>query len=183
MARESNEKRNDEGIEPDLRDLTVRNASIVGLILTWSASLSTLATGILILVMPNVTAPAFLLDRMAMIGPTPFVWATKRDATYLAGHRVYNVRNAATVAIPLLIQAAVSLISAYLGSIHAMTLRWALWHERRLRHNANLRLFTSSKRHGPNKWVANAVAIVGVVLTNGGAAVMMFSSPSSLFWT
>lgn len=172
MARKSSEK--SDGIEPNDRDLLTRDASIVGLILAWGASLSTLATGIIILVFPTVTAPDFLMDRMAKIGPTSFVWATGQDATYLAGHWAYNVDESAMVMIPLLIQVVVSLVSACLGSIHATTLRWALWHEGRLRHNASLRLFTSSKKRGPNSWMANTVAIVGLVLTNGGAAVMTF---------
>ncbi|KAK0751299.1 hypothetical protein B0T18DRAFT_387444 [Schizothecium vesticola] len=47
-------------------------------------------------------------------------------------------------------------------------------HEGRLRYNSNLRLFTSSKRNGPNKWLANVFATIGLVLAYGGTSILTF---------
>lgn len=51
----------------------------------------------------------------------------------------------------------VTLATECVGYIHATSLRWALYHEDRLRHNSNLRLFTSSKRSMPNRWFVNVL--------------------------
>ena len=71
---------------------------------------------------------------------------------------------ATQVALPLLMQMAITLIAAYLGFIHSTTLRWTLWHEGRNPYSSNLRLFTTSKRNSLNKWPANVVAYIGLVL-------------------
>jgi hypothetical protein len=152
--------------------LRTRNLSVVGLIIAWGASITALATGTIVIASPNVRVPQYLMGKMLMIGPMPFGWTG--DDIYLGGHRVYKVTEAAQVALPLLMQMAIALVAACLGSIHSTTLRWTLWHEGRNPHNSSLRLFTSSKRNGPNKWPANVVASIGLVLAYGGASVMTF---------
>ncbi|KAK0610756.1 hypothetical protein B0T14DRAFT_593506 [Immersiella caudata] len=154
------------------RDLRTRNLSVVGLILAWGASIAALTTGIFILVTPNVMVPDYLVGKVLTIGPTPYMWP--KAARYLGGHRIYKVNEFTMIVLPLILQAAATLIMGCLESIHATTLRWALWQEGRLRYNNNLRLFKSSKRFGPNKWPANTAAIIGLVLSYGGASIMMF---------
>jgi len=154
------------------RDLWTRNLAVIGLLLTWGGSIAALATGIFIIVSPNVSVPEYLLGKMVMVGPTPFLWMEVDD--YLGGHRIYKVTESAMVALPLLMQVVITLVAGCLGSIHATTLRWALLHEGRNPHNSSLRLFTSSKSNGPNKWQANTVACIGLVLAYGGASTMSF---------
>ena len=154
------------------RDLSTRNLSIVGLILAWSTAITALSTGILILGSPTVNVPEYLIGKLVMVGPTPYTWLDVD--CYLAGHRVFKVNESTMVALPLLIQSFITIISGCLDSIHSTTLRWALWHEGRLRYNSNLRLFTSSKWNGPNKWPVNVISIIGLVLAYGGASVLTF---------
>ncbi|KAK4450428.1 hypothetical protein QBC34DRAFT_437267 [Podospora aff. communis PSN243] len=154
------------------RDLRTRNLSIVGLVFAWATAIATLTTGILILISPNVNAPEYLVGKAVMIGPTPYMWP--KVTRYPGGHRIYKVNEFGMIVLPLVLQVAITLIIGCLESIHATTLRWALWHEGRLRYNSNLRLFTSSRRFGPNKWPANTAAIIGLVLSYGGASIMTF---------
>lgn len=94
---------------------------------------------------------------------------------YLMDHRIYGVSEPVMILIPLLLQFAITCVFSCLDSIHATTLRWALWREGRLRHNTNLRLFTSSRQTcSPNGWPANVVWAVGLVLAYGGATIMTF---------
>jgi len=160
------------------RDLWTRNLCAVGLILGWGASIASITTGIYIIASGPVDVPSYLLDKIVMVGPMGFTWMHIPDPTfenmYMNDHRVYNVTEGAMVVIPLLVQVAVTVVIACLNSIHATTLRWALWREGRLRHNSNLRLFTSSKRYGPNKWPANVVSGMGIILAYAGTTVMTF---------
>ena len=100
---------------------------------------------------------------------------TATQDPYVIDHRVYRVSEAAMVIIPLLLQAALTFISACLGPIHSTTLRWALLREGRSSHNTNLRLFTASKSGGPNGWPANLASSFGQVLACAGTVVMSFS--------
>lgn len=154
------------------RDLRTRNLSVIGLCLGWIAAIAALTAGIYMLVTPNVMVPEYLLGKLLMIGPEAFRWS--KPTRYLYGRRVYKVSEAGMVALPLALQLVITVLCGCLGSIHATTLRWALWREGRLCHANTLRLFTSSRRNGPNKWPANAVAALGLLLTYGGASVMTF---------
>ena len=154
------------------RDLWTRNLSIVGLVLAWGVSIASLATGIIVVVLPNANVPEYLARKMFFIGSTPHLWM--KAGRYPAGHRIYRVNEIIMTILPPIIQLLITLISGCLDSIHSTTLRWALWHEGRLRYNSNLRLFTSSKRNGPNKWPANIIATIGLVLANGGTSILIF---------
>jgi len=69
---------------------------------------------------------------------------------------------------------AITFVASCLDSIHATTLRWALWHDGHLRHNTNLHLFTSSNPRSPNGWPANVLPSLGLIFAYGGATVMTF---------
>ncbi|KAK1829269.1 hypothetical protein QBC39DRAFT_373927 [Podospora conica] len=162
-------RRGDQG-----QDLWTRDLCIVGLILGWGAALASLSTGIYTIASPPTDTPSFLTDRVALIGATGVAF-TKTEKPYIDDHRVYQVSEAAMVLIPLLLQAALTVVSACLDSIHSTTLRWALLREGRSYHNTNLRLLTASKRSGPNGWPANLAATVGLVLAYAGTILMTFS--------
>ena len=50
-----------------------------------------------------------------------------------------------------------------LGYIHSISLRRALQCEGRLAFNSNLRLLTSSRTSGPNKWYSNVLVLCGII--------------------
>ena len=51
-----------------------------------------------------------------------------------------------------------------LAYVHSISLRWALLKEQRLSFNTNIRLFTASHQHGPNKWYGNLLSAACLVL-------------------
>lgn len=71
----------------------------------------------------------------------------------------------------------VTLATECVGYIHTTSLRWALYHENRLRHNSNLRLFTSSKHSMPNRWYVNAFWLLLISVSYSCASqLVIFSS-------
>lgn len=51
-----------------------------------------------------------------------------------------------------------------LAFVHATSLRWALYRENRLHFNTDLRLLTSAKSSGPNKWYINVISAACLIL-------------------
>ncbi|KAJ6107852.1 hypothetical protein N7523_009175 [Penicillium sp. IBT 18751x] len=58
---------------------------------------------------------------------------------------------------------------------HSVSLRWALYHEDRLEFNTNIRLFTSAKKFGPNRWYVNLVALACLMLSYASSSVLLLS--------
>ncbi|KAK4444255.1 hypothetical protein QBC34DRAFT_430136 [Podospora aff. communis PSN243] len=163
-----------EEVQPVLdRGLWTRDACIVGLTLAWGAAVTTVTIAIYIMATGPLTIPPWLAYRTALVGPVGLSWLDLGDV-YMVDHRVYGMSDAAMAVIPLLLQFAIASLSLALDSIHSTSLRWALWHEGRLRHNTNLRLFTFSRNHGPNAWPANVVSSLGLVLSYGAASMTTF---------
>ncbi|KAM3503312.1 hypothetical protein MY10362_004282 [Beauveria mimosiformis] len=71
-----------------------------------------------------------------------------------------------------LINLALTLCIEGMMSIHSVSLRWALYDEGRLEWNTNLRLFTSSRKSGPNRWYVNALMLFCLVLTYAASSAM-----------
>ncbi|PFH56744.1 hypothetical protein XA68_16047 [Ophiocordyceps unilateralis] len=59
---------------------------------------------------------------------------------------------------------------------HSVSLRWALYRERRLQYNTNIRLFTSAKQRGPNTWYCNLAAVLFLVLSYGASSVLFLAN-------
>jgi hypothetical protein len=59
--------------------------------------------------------------------------------------------------------------------VHSVSLRWALYREGRLEFNTNIRLLTSSRKFGPNRWYINLVALACLVLTYASSSVLFLS--------
>jgi hypothetical protein len=137
------------------RELWTRDLCIVGLILGWGAALSSLATGIYTITSERVTIPPFLVNRVVLVGPTSLTFL-KPTSKYISGHRLYPVSEAAMIIIPLLLQIALTLVSACL-------------------HNTNLRLFTSSKIRGPNGWPVNIASSIGLIIAYAGTVMATFT--------
>lgn len=64
--------------------------------------------------------------------------------------------------------------------VHSVSLRWALYREERLEYNTNIRLFTSSKKFGPNKWYINVVALSCLVISYASSSVLLLSNQAEL---
>lgn len=76
----------------------------------------------------------------------------------------------------LIFNGIVTALTECLGYIHSTSLRWALYHEDRLYHNSNLRLFTNSHRSWPNAWFANAVWAVLMTASYSAASQILIST-------
>ena len=156
------------------RELWTRNMCVVGLAFGWALAITSFVLGVYIIAAGPMTAPSWLLLRIALVGPMGYAWNANPKAPYNNDHRVYSVSETAMVLIPLLLQLVIAFVASSLNAIHATSLRWALWCDGRLSHNTNLRLFTFSRPRGPNGWPANIVAALGLVLAYGGASVLTF---------
>ncbi|KAF4583049.1 Ankyrin repeat-containing domain protein [Ophiocordyceps camponoti-floridani] len=68
--------------------------------------------------------------------------------------------------------------------VHSVSLRWALYHEKRLDYNTNIRLLTSSSKSGPNQWYSNAATLFFLVLSYGSSSVLVLlrGDPNKVFF-
>lgn len=66
--------------------------------------------------------------------------------------------------MPLAINLFVTLLTQSTGYIHTVSLRWSLQREGRLTFNSNLRLFSCSRKSGPNRWWSNAFLLLCITL-------------------
>ena len=82
--------------------------------------------------------------------------------------------------ITLGIEAAVTIVTESLGSIHGTSLRWALFHENRLKFNTNLRLFTAT-HHAPNSIISNAVFLIGMAVCYAAGSLVLVSNTYSFY--
>ncbi|KAK0538998.1 hypothetical protein OC842_001121 [Tilletia horrida] len=60
-----------------------------------------------------------------------------------------------------------------MAHVHNISLRWALFHEGKLRFNSNLRLVQHCRNSPANSWIANLVCFLGAVVCYSAAAVMV----------
>ena len=63
---------------------------------------------------------------------------------------------------------------------HDVSLRWALYGENRLEYNTNIRLFTSSKKSGPNRWYSNLALLISLALSHGSLSALLFPAISAI---
>jgi hypothetical protein len=69
----------------------------------------------------------------------------------------------------------VTLPTEAIGYVHATSLRWALYHDGRLRHNSNLRLFTSSRSTMPNNCWVNGLWVVLLTVSYSCASQLLYT--------
>lgn len=67
----------------------------------------------------------------------------------------------------------VSLCIVGMSYVHSVSLRWALYDEGRLSYNTNLRLFTCSKKRGPNRWYVNLSLCISLALSYGSISTLL----------
>lgn len=78
--------------------------------------------------------------------------------------------------VSLLLNFYITACTESLGFVHAASLRWALYHEGRLKYNSNLRLFTSARESHANGRVANFLWAASLALSY--ASVSQFTLPN-----
>lgn len=88
-------------------------------------------------------------------------------------HRIYHLMRGGSILLTLSMNLLTAAILDSINFIHAVTLRWALFHEQRLRFNSNVRLFTRSKCHGPNSWYFNVISAKGLAISYGALSCIM----------
>jgi hypothetical protein len=158
-------------------DIITRNLCYVALAVGWTVAIACITTATYVLVKGPEKAPEWILGRQAIIGPIGFNWVpnpTPRQSSYVADHRIFQVSQAAMVIIPLILNFVLTYVFDAVNFIHETSLRWALWSEGRLVYNSNPRLFSSTTRHGPNKWYSNVVGGLALALSFGGLSVITF---------
>ena len=64
--------------------------------------------------------------------------------------------------------------------VHSVSLRWALYNEKRLDFNTNLRLFTNAKRSGPNRWYVNIFALACLILCYAASSFLFMTDEADL---
>lgn len=84
-------------------------------------------------------------------------------------------------ALPLAINILVTACIDYLGFIHTASLRWSLHRENQLQFNSNLRLFTGTRKFGPNSRVGNAFsACCHIICYTGGSQILVSGSINTI---
>lgn len=82
--------------------------------------------------------------------------------------------------ISLVINVILALCTDGMMFMHSVSLRWALYRERRLEFNTNVRLFTSARVFGPNSWYINLVALSCLILSYASTSVLFLSDEAVL---
>lgn len=95
-----------------------------------------------------------------------------RYLSYISNPRLFE-------AFSLLVNLALTFVTDSLSYVHSMSLRWALAKEGRLEFNTNIRLLTSSLSIGPNRWWANAISLLTLMLYYGATSVLFISSTTN----
>lgn len=75
-------------------------------------------------------------------------------------------------ALSLAINVVLALCTDGMMFVHSASLRWELYREQRLEFNTNIRLFTSSKKFGPNRWYINMIALICLILSYAASSVL-----------
>lgn len=76
----------------------------------------------------------------------------------------------------LVINLALTFTTESLAFIHSASLRWALADEGQLQFNTNIRLLTTSRRNGPNRWWVNGLSLATLMLCYGSTSILFVTS-------
>lgn len=152
-------------------EITTRNLCVLGLASGWVLSLICIIGGSFIMTSQDRIAPSEVQGKAFLISFSE--WDLPPGAKNFPGHRILPLRPGLSILLNLLLNLLVTTILDATNYIHDTTLKWALHDEGRLRYNSNMRLFTSSRRHGPNSWYANVVSLLGLALTHGSLSTII----------
>ncbi|KAJ5458071.1 hypothetical protein N7475_009459 [Penicillium sp. IBT 31633x] len=117
-------------------------------------------------------ATGVILSLFCLISGTYILVTEKRKLGILV-----TLSSAGQETVTLAINVVLALCTDGMMFVHSASLRWALYREQRLEFNTNIRLFTSSKKFGPNKWYINVIALACLVLSYAASSVLFMSAP------
>ncbi|KAG2019004.1 hypothetical protein GB937_005643 [Aspergillus fischeri] len=124
---------------------------------TRSGCIAAVSTGVILSLVCLISGIYLLRTNQATLGASVSISTSGREAMALA------------------INVILALCTDGMMFVHSVSLRWALYREGRLEFNTNIRLFTGSKRFGPNKWYINLVALTCLVLSYASSSVLLLS--------
>ncbi|KAF7173343.1 hypothetical protein CNMCM5623_005595 [Aspergillus felis] len=127
--------------------------------ITRSGCIAAVSTGVILSLLCLISGVYLLTTNQATLGASASISTSGREAISLA------------------INVILALCTDGMMFVHSVSLRWALYREERLEFNTNIRLFTSSKRFGPNKWYINLVALTCLILSYASSSVLLLSDP------
>ncbi|GFF52872.1 hypothetical protein IFM51744_07957 [Aspergillus udagawae] len=136
--------------EEDGRDFDTASA-------TRSGCIAAVSTGVILSLLCLISGVYLLRTNQATLGASASISTSGREAMALG------------------INIILALCTDGMMFVHSVSLRWALYREERLEFNTNIRLFTSSKRFGPNKWYINVVALTCLMLSYASSSVLLLS--------
>jgi hypothetical protein len=136
--------------EEDGRDFDTASA-------TRSGCIAAVSTGAILSLLCLISGVYLLRTNQAILGASASISTSGREAMALG------------------INIILALCTDGMMFVHSVSLRWALYREERLEFNTNIRLFTSSKRFGPNKWYINVVALTCLMLSYASSSVLLLS--------
>ncbi|KAH2072005.1 hypothetical protein KXX03_008645 [Aspergillus fumigatus] len=129
---------------------------------TRSGCIATVSTGVILSLVCLISGIYLLRTNQATLGASASISTFGREAMALA------------------INVILTLCTDGMMFVHSVSLRWALYREGRLEFNTNIRLFTSSKRFGPNKRYINLVALTCLVLSYASSSVLLLSDQAMI---
>ncbi|PKX97088.1 uncharacterized protein P174DRAFT_98894 [Aspergillus novofumigatus IBT 16806] len=124
---------------------------------TRSGCIVAVSTGVILSLLCLISGVYLLRTNQATLGASASISTSGREA------------------MALTINVILALCTDGMMFVHSVSLRWALYREGRLEFNTNIRLFTSSKRFGPNKWYINLVALACLILSYASSSVLLLS--------
>jgi len=108
-----------------------------------------------------------------------FASATLIRHHHRLGAMPLDLSTTSTEILALVVNVILTLLMDGLAYIHATSLRWALYGERRLEFNTNIRLLRSSRQSLPNKWYSNAISLLCLILCYAGTSTLFIATTST----
>ncbi|RDW56412.1 hypothetical protein BP6252_14157 [Coleophoma cylindrospora] len=113
---------------------------------------------------------SYVLALIMIAGAVVVIPSSALEENTIGGFRQLPLSSEAIKAVPLLFNILITLCTESLSYVHAISLRWALYHEGRLHFNSNLRLFTNAKSSAANTRFANVAAAICLIVSYTGAS-------------
>lgn len=145
--------------------LQTRNICAAGLGLGWIFSLACIIVGAIMLSQGHYVVPEEIQGKAIMVNFCEHDIIPSKE--YSIGHRIQALYPGTSVLVELSITILITIVLDCTNYIHAITLKWALFHEGRLEFNSNIRLFTSARARGPNCWYINLISLIGLAISYG----------------
>ena len=155
------------------RNLIVKYIHMAGTALSLLSAIVCIVLGALMLREDNMQILSWIKKTVMLSGLVTIPFGSRGQ--YLIGHRVYRVPEIATVLITILFNVAITAGMDSMGVIQAVTLRWALIADGRLRFLSNPRWFSSASSHLPNHWTLKLPSALFQALAYGAISCIISS--------